>query len=106
MVVMEDYEIDNVPGFGTLKVGTLETRPAALTAALSDTAKLKLIRIKNSWGNSRADRQFVVPGYHDLYMTYLNGPLKECTQTPEGTSILSQCHNGTPLNDVVIPPGY
>src|SRR5262249_15063996 len=38
MVVMEDYQIHNVPGFGDLLAGTLETRPEALTAALDDNA--------------------------------------------------------------------
>lgn len=39
MTVLEDYQINEVPGFGTLKAGTLETRPEALAAALLPTAK-------------------------------------------------------------------
>ncbi|MER3404079.1 MAG: hypothetical protein C4289_01925, partial [Chloroflexota bacterium] len=79
MVAMSDYQIENVPGFGTLKAGVDETRPEALQAALSPSAKIEFIRIKNSWGSYRRDREFVLPGYHDLYMRYLDGPIKECT---------------------------
>jgi hypothetical protein len=106
MVVVEDYQINGVPGFGTLKAGTLETRPEALQAALDPAAKIEFIRIKNSWGSYRADRQFVLPGYHDLYMKYLDGPTKHCTQNETDTGSTSDCYDDTPLNDFVLPPGY
>ncbi|MBK6695189.1 MAG: hypothetical protein IPG50_23700 [Myxococcales bacterium] len=106
MVVMDDYEISNVPGFGTLRAGVVEERPEALSAALASEATIDFIRVKNSWGANRPDRQFVVPGYHDLYMNYLNGPIKQCSQTPEGNTDTSNCWDDTPLNDVVLPAGY
>jgi hypothetical protein len=106
MVVVEDYEINNVPGFGTLKAGVKETRPEALNAALDPAAKIQFIRIKNSWGSYRPDRQFVLPGYHDLYMAYLDGPVKQCRQTPEGNTDTSSCWDDTPFNDLVLPAGY
>lgn len=106
MTVMEDYEVENVPGFGTLKAGVLETRPEAKNAALSDAATIKFIRIKNSWGSARADRQFAVPGYHDLYMKYLNGPVKQCDEKADGSPNTSSCWDTVPLRDVVLPPGY
>jgi hypothetical protein len=106
MVVVEDYQINDVPGFGTLKAGVLETRPAALTAALAPEAKIEFIRVKNSWGSLRADRQFVVPGYHDLYMAYLNGPIKQCEQNEAGTGSTDDCFDDTPFNDLVLPAGY
>ncbi len=104
MVVVEDYQINDVPGFGTLKVGIPETRPEALQAALSSSAKIEFIRVKNSWGSYRPDRQFVVPGYHDLYMEYLDGPIKHCTQDDNGST--DDCYDDTPLNDFVLPAGY
>jgi len=106
MVVVEDYQINDVPGFGTLPAGIVETRPEALQAALAPEAKIEFIRVKNSWGSYRVDRQFVLPGYHDLYMKYLDGPVKHCTQTPAGTSDPNSCWDDAPLNDFVLPPGY
>src|SRR5262249_19358714 len=79
MTVLEDYEAVT-KDFGTLKAGvTLDPTNAAdkakLDAALLSTTVVKFFRIKNSWGASRDDRAFAAnfPGYHDLYMDYLNG---------------------------------
>ncbi|MBK6698283.1 MAG: hypothetical protein IPG50_39785 [Myxococcales bacterium] len=106
MVVVEDYQINDVPGFGTLPAGVLETRPAALEAALSSEASIEFIRVKNSWGSFRPDRQFVLPGYHDLYLKYLNGPVKKCAERPDGTPDTTRCSDHVPLWDVVLPAGY
>lgn len=48
--ILVDYEVQNVPGFGTLHVDQQETRPDALEATLSDDAQITLFEIKNSWG--------------------------------------------------------
>lgn len=48
--ILVDYEVDDVPGYGTLRVDERETRPAALAASLDDRARVKFFRIKNSWG--------------------------------------------------------
>jgi hypothetical protein len=106
LTVLEDYQINDVPGFGTLKAGELETRPDALQAALSSGAKIEFLRVKNSWGSFRPDRQFVLPGYHDLYMAYLDGPIKHCTQNETDTGSTDDCYDDTPLNDFVLPAGY
>jgi hypothetical protein len=106
MVVVEDYQINDVPGFGTLPVGKEETRPQALAAALSPAANLEFIRIKNSWGTTREDQTFVPGGYYDLYMKYLDGPAKNCVQNPEGTDSTDDCFDGTPLEHFILPPGY
>jgi hypothetical protein len=110
MTVMEDYEIDDVPGFGTLKAGVLNTDPNAREAALSDEAKILFFRVKNSWGSFRPDRQFALPGYHDLYMAYLNGPVKRCPELPSGqpdtSDNLGKCFDWVPFQTVVMPPGY
>ncbi len=105
MVVMEDYQINNVPGFGQLKAGVAETRSAALTAALDSRASIEFIRIKNSWGNYRSDRAFVLPGFHDLYMKYLNGPVRQCEEK-DGVTDPNNCVDDQAFNDVVLPPGY
>jgi hypothetical protein len=83
MTVVEDYQINDVPGFGTLEAGTVVTDQAALDAALSPEATLEFIRIKNSWGTGIAPNESgeEFRGYHDLYMPYLNGPLTRCTES-------------------------
>lgn len=108
MTVLSDYEIDNVPGFGTLKAGTKVTDPKALEAALSPQATIKFLRIKNSWGSFRPDRwkDAAVPGYHDLMMDYLNGPVQKCGENPDGSTDKTDCDPHTPLWDVVLPAGY
>jgi hypothetical protein len=102
---MDDYQIDNVPGFGTLAAGVLETRPDALAAALDDNATIDFIRIKNSWGTIRSDRNFTT-GYHDLYMQYLNGPVEECQTDANENPIAGTCFSTTPFESIVLPPGY
>jgi len=106
MTVLHDYEITNVPGFGTLKAGETAT-PEQLQAALADTAQISFLRIKNSWGAYRPDRwnDAVIPGYHDLQLTYLNGPVKKCAEK-DGVTDTKNCSDATPLWDVVLPAGY
>jgi hypothetical protein len=104
MVVMHDYQISNVPGFGTLPAGTLETRPDALAAALDDAATIDFIRIKNSWGTDRPDRNFT-DGYHDLWMQYLNGPVQQCQVDENDNPKPGTCFDTTPFESIVLPPG-
>jgi hypothetical protein len=58
------------------------------------------------WGTYSADTSIVAGGYHDLYMKYLDGPIKNCVQNAEGTDSTDDCFDDTPLNDFVLPPGY
>jgi hypothetical protein len=108
MVVMHDYEVANVPGFGTLPAGVNETRPEALQAALSDSATIKFWRIKNSWGAFRPDRWDTaeLPGYHDLYQTYMNGPVRQCAANADGSPNTASCWSTQPWWDLVLPAGY
>jgi hypothetical protein len=112
MTVFEDYEV-TLPNGEVLKAGTTldpVADKAKLDAALSPTATIKFFRIKNSWGSSRLDRGFVpgMGGYHDLYMDYLNGPLKQC-EDHEALKPLAErgCDTTTGgLRSVYLPPGY
>lgn len=106
MVVVEDYQAYDVPGFGTLLAGVEETRPEALEAALLPEAKIEFIRVKNSWGNYRTAADFPTVGYHDLYMAYLNGPMKHCKQKDDGSGSTDDCRFATPLTDFLLPAGY
>jgi len=105
MTVMEDTQVKLADGT-LLKAGVAAT-PEQLKSALDPKAKVEFVRIKNSWGSYRPDRwaNAVMPGFHDLYMTYLDGPVKHCTQV-NGTSDPKDCYDDVPLNDVVLPPGY
>lgn len=111
MTVLEDYEAET-KSFGLLKAGvTLDpSKPEdkqKLDAALDTSTILKFLRIKNSWGAVRDDRASApgFPGYHDLYMDYLNGPIAWC---PDATSPTNESCTGksTPWDSVVLPPGY
>jgi hypothetical protein len=107
MTVMHDYEAE-VPGIGLLKAGEQATKEQ-MTKALSDDTKIIFVRVKNSWGGIRPDRwdDAVIPGYHDLDMAYLNGPIKECTEDDHGNTDPNDCPRSvTPLWDVVLPAGY
>lgn len=111
MTVLEDYAAETV-AFGLLEAGvTLDpAKPAdaaKLEAALLDSTKITLLRTKNSWGSNRPDREFApgFPGYHDLWMDYLNGPIRFCpdVEDKDDTNCLDET---VPLRDVMLPPGY
>lgn len=111
MTVLEDYEAVTQK-YGTLEAGvTLDpAKPedkAKLDAALEKSTTVKFFRIKNSWGALRDDRSSApgFPGYHDLYMDYLNGPIPFCPDATNPT--YETCKGETmPLDNVVLPPGY
>ncbi len=110
MTVLEDYEAIT-QAFGTLEAGvTLDpvADKAKLDAALLPTSTVKFFRVKNSWGALRDDRTSApgFPGYHDLYLDYLNGPIAFCPDV-EGTKTAANCKGTTvPFSDVMLPPGY
>ncbi|MBM4375002.1 MAG: hypothetical protein FJ095_07950 [Deltaproteobacteria bacterium] len=112
MTVLEDYEVET-KDFGLLKAGvTLDPKNAEdakkLAAALLPTSSLKFLRIKNSWGAFRDDRSSApgFPGYHDLYMDYLNGPIAWCPDAADPKDPAKCTGRSTPWDSVVLPPGY
>ncbi len=104
MTVVEDYQINDVPGFGTLEAGKLVTDPAALDAALAPEAKIEFVRIKNSWGTSLAPNESgeEFRGYHDIYAAYLDGPLTKCTESNGDKCGIKT--NVAGLTGLVLPP--
>lgn len=113
MTVFEDYAVETEE-FGLLEAGvTLDPADpedaAKLDAALDLTSEVKFFRIKNSWGAFRDDRSSApgFPGYHDLYMDYMNGPMSGWCPSVEGAKNAENCRGtSTPLRDVYLPPGY
>jgi hypothetical protein len=104
MTLVEDYEVSNVPGFGTLAAGTLVTDNKALDAALADAASIDFIRMKNSWGTSLAppNASTDLRGYYDIYKAYLNGPLTKCTEKNGDKCGIKAVGPG--LTSMVFPP--
>ena len=104
-VLLSDYQISNVPGFGTLKAGVVAT-PAQLAASLDDAATVDFIRVKNSWGAEYAKAP--LSGYDDVYMGYLMQPTYWCDDV-DGLDKNGDedCYPVAPeMWDVVLPPGY
>jgi hypothetical protein len=113
MTVLEDYQAQLADGTLLAAGKTLDPTKSAdralLARALEPSTKIQFLRVKNSWGSARPDRAFApnMPGYHDLYLDYLNGPVKRCTTKAGGETDTSNCpYDHTPLQNVVLPPGY
>jgi hypothetical protein len=99
-VLLVDYEVTNVPGFGTLPAGVKETRPEALAASLDPRATISFLRFKNSWGDDNLNQ-----GFYDMTMSFVDGPV---TKTNSGS-----CKDGRPLQTpdaglykLALPAGY
>lgn len=103
MTVLEDYEITNVPGFGTLPAGVLAT-PDQLAASVDPSATITFLRTKNSWGSYESLAS--MPGYFDIYEPYFDGPIQECQTDADEKPIDGTCTAQTPLGEFVVPPGY
>lgn len=112
MTVIQDYQAKLADG-RVLEAGkTLDpSNPddqALLQSALLASTQVEFFRVKNSWGSARPDRPFSpgMPGYHDLHLDYLDGPVKKCVER-DGNTDTSSCPSTTmPLQNVVLPPGY
>lgn len=72
MTIVEDYQATLADG-SVLPAGRIATA-ADRERALAERASVQFFRVKNSWGTSTASAPRMA-GYHDLYMTYLNGPI-------------------------------
>jgi hypothetical protein len=113
LTVLEDYQV-STNAFGRLDAAvTLD--PAGpedakkLDAALRSSSKIEFLRVKNSWGSLRDARTTVpgFPGYHDLYLDYLNGPIQWCPEIENEPKTDVNCVSTTvPFNSLRLPPGY
>jgi hypothetical protein len=96
--LITDYEVANVPGFGTLPAGTRETRPEALQAALADAAVVDLLRIKNSWGSKPRQQSAIPAGYYDIARSYFDASFDACKH--------GACSSVPAFSYVILPAGY
>ncbi|MGH7326852.1 MAG: hypothetical protein ACREJX_00750, partial [Polyangiaceae bacterium] len=103
MTVLEDYEITNVPGFGTLPAG-VDATPAQLAASVDPSATITFLRTKNSWGTYESLAS--MPGYFDIYEPYFDGPIQECQVDANESPIAGTCTPETPISEFIVPPGY
>ena len=112
MTVLGDYEARLADGRVLAAGTTLDaTKPEdriLLDSALLESTRIEFLRVKNSWGSARPDRVFApgMPGYHDLYLDYLDGPVKKCVERDGETDPTNCPTTTTPLQNVVLPPGY
>jgi hypothetical protein len=107
VTLLTDYQVSNVPGFGTLLAGTPAT-PAQMAASLDDGALVDFLRAKNSWATDIFP-EAPLPGYVDLDLAYLMEAVYLCNtaegslSTPSSTFCTAY---GPMLWDVILPPGY
>jgi hypothetical protein len=112
MTVLEDYEARLADGRILAAGKTLDPADPGdrtlLESALLASTQITFLRVKNSWGSARPDRAFApgMPGYHDLYLDYLDGPVKKCVERDGETDTTNCPTTTTPLQNVVLPPGY
>jgi hypothetical protein len=95
-----DYEITDVPGFGTLPAG-VDATAAQRAAALDDSAKIVFFRVKDSYATRVVNSKRAT--MNDLYVDYLTGTVRVC---PASAPTSPKCHNVIPLEDVTLPPGF
>ena len=81
---------------------------ALLDTALLPSTEVELFRVKNTWGSAHPQRAFApgMPDFNDLRFDYLDGPVKKCVERNGTTDPTSCPTTTTPLQNVVLPPGY
>ena len=72
------------------------------------TPQVAFLRVRNAWGSARPDRAVApgMPRYHPLRLDYLDGAVKKCVERDGETDTTSCPTTATPLQSVVLPPGY
>jgi hypothetical protein len=98
----------NLATLAELGPGKQGGHAAVLESAQLDPAQVEFLRVKNSWGTAHPDRAVApgMPSYHDLRLDYLDGPVKKCVERDGDTDTTNCPTTATPLQSVVLPPGY
>ena len=112
MTVVDGYQAKLADGRELQAGQTLDpSKPddrSLLDTALLPSTQVELFRIKSSWGSAHPERAFApgMPAYVDLALDYLDGPVKKCVERNGVTDTTSCPTTTTPLQNVVLPPGY
>lgn len=97
LVSSEDYEVViRQPGQSERRLLAGMMASAADMRLAEQYGELVFLRIKNSWGTAQGPLGGSFGGYHDLYTSYLNGPIR---WTESGS-------DRTPLSSVILPSGF
>lgn len=99
MVVLEDYSVNDAPGFGHIGYGDVSDEQKAAAAE----GTLEMFKVKNSWGKDRTDRPWLKSGYTSFDAAYLTEQLP-WKYSEESTA--DEVSYYTTLTDFVLPPGY
>lgn len=97
LVTTEDYEVVvRQPGQAARTLMAGQMASAADMRLAEQYGEMVFLRIKNSWGTAQGPLGGTFGGYHDLYTTYLNGPIRWTEASADRT----------PLSSVIVPYGF
>jgi hypothetical protein len=99
----------NVITLNELGPGSQGGHTAIVTGVGFDAAQqLQALRVGNAWGAAHPARAYLpgMPDRHDLWLDYLDGPVKRCVANGDTTDTTNCPYEQVPLQDVVLPPGY
>lgn len=101
--LLTDYEVTDVPGYGTLSAGFSASEDQKKKAL---EGNLVFFRVKNSWGKTPQNLLEPLAGYNDLDVAYLTGTTTVCPDA-NGQATQSACVTYSPqIMDVAFPPGF
>jgi hypothetical protein len=111
--LLTDYEVVDVPGYGTIPVGFAASE-AQKKAALE--GRVTFFRTKNSWGSKPSGMLEPLGGYNDIDADYLATRITVCPDdaaaapgeggAPVGSPQVSCATSENQIVDVALPPGY
>ena len=97
LVTTEDYEVVvRQPGQPERRLLAGQMASAADMRLAEQYGEMVFLRIKNSWGTAQGPLGGSFGGYHDLYTSYLNGPIRWTDASADRT----------PLSSVILPSGF
>jgi hypothetical protein len=113
VTLLQDYQARLADGTlleaGVTLDPTKQDDKVKLERALEPSSRIEFVRVKNSWGTTGDGSVHApgLPGYHDLYLDYLQGPIARCEPSILGGIDTSSCtKKEAPLRYVLLPPGF
>lgn len=97
LVTSEDYEvIVRQPGTPERRLAAGQMASAADMRLAERYGEMVFLRIKNSWGTAQGPLGGTFGGYHDLMVSYLNGPIRWTEASADRT----------PWSSAILPSGF